>query len=304
MLTLKEFRDWIIALIEDESQNDEIDRFINTAVRECEKYKSFGVLKGELTLTTDASGDVTVPAYVRSIRKITKGDGSYPNDESAFVLYDSIPDDFQLRIKEPYYLQKGISTAAQVQPTCTVTQGSAAVGILSAGGTWFSSTDVGKAVSFAGDPYIYEILTVVTGSGTEAMTMYPTYRGPTEITTGITATTPIEGEKVFRFYNNDDTAYTSKDILLEYQKYHPKLYHDDERFLLPCEKVLRLLVEKELLRNQKYDTDARNLDIELQLAKHAELSPEGSEKRKHLPQPLGNGPGLFRRSSARRFKGK
>jgi hypothetical protein len=303
MQTLKELRDWVIALIEDESQDTEIDLFINTAAREAAKMIHWGVLKDELTLTTDANGDITLPSYVRALMKVTKGDGTLPNNETPFVLNNTIPDKYELRLIEPYYLYKGISSATQTQPTCTVTQGSNAVGILAAGGTWFASSDVGKGLSFAGDSFVYEILSVVTGSGTEAATIYPTYRNVTN-TAGIVGTTPIEGEKVVRFYNEDDSVYASLPVLFEYQRYHPKMYHDDERFLLSCEKTLRLLVEKELLRNQKYDTDARNLDNELELAKHQELSPEMSERKKSLPQPLGKGPGLFQRPSSRRFTGK
>ena len=304
MQTLKGFRDWFIALIEDESMDAEIDQFTNTAIREAAKLRHFGVLKDEVTLTTDASGDITIPAYIRAFMKVTKGDGSFPNNESPFVMYDTTPDMFELRIREPFYIYKGISQATQTQPTCSVTQGSATIGIITAGQTWFDSDDVGKGLTFAGEQFVYEITAVVTGSGTESATIYPTYRGATDTTVGVVGTTPVEGEKVARFYNEDNTVYASLPVLIEYQRYHNKLYHDDERFVLPCEKVVRLLVEKELLRNQKYDTDARNLDIELELAKHAELSPEMYERKKSLPQGLGKGPVLFQRSTARRFKGK
>jgi hypothetical protein len=305
MQTLKEFRDWVIALTEDESMDTEIDLFINTAAREAAKMRHWGILKDTLTLTTDANGDITIPAYVRALMKVTKGDGTHPNEESPFALMEVIPDTFEVRHKEPYYIPQGISTAASTSTDeCSVTQGSSAIGIVVAGGTWFSTTDVGKGVSFAGDSFIYEILTVVTGSGTEAATLYPTYRNATNTATGLVATTPIEGERVLRFYNENDSVYASLPVLLEYQRHHPKLYHDDDRFLLPCEKVLKLLVEKELLRNGKYDTAARNLDSELELAKHQELAPEMSERKKSLPQPLGKGPGLFHRSSSRRFLGK
>jgi hypothetical protein len=276
MQTLSEFRDWVIALIEDESMNTEIDLFINTAAREAAKMRHWGVLKDTLTLTTDANGDITIPAYVRALMKVTKGDGTHPNEESPFVLQEVIPDRYEIRHVEPYYIPQGISTATQtVTGACTVTQGSNAIGIVSAGGTWFASTDVGKGVSFAGDSFIYEILTVTTGSGTEAATLYPTYRNTTNASPGVVATTPIEGEKVLRFYNQDDTVYASLPVLIEYQRHH-----------------------------RKYDTDARNLDSELELAKHQELAPEMSERKKSLPQPLGKGPGLFHRSSSRRYKGK
>jgi len=302
MQTLKSLRDWMVTIIEDESQDTEFDLLINTAIEECAKMRHFGVLKDSITLTTDTNGDIWLPAYMRAIAKVTKGDGSYPNNETGFAKYDTTPDRFELRIKEPYYIYQGLSRVAQTSPTCDVTQGSSSIDIRVAAATWFAASDVNKAVSFAGDDTVYELTAVDTVA--ETATIFPAYRNATETTSGIVATTPVEGEKVMRCYNEDDTVYQSLPVTIEYQRYHPKLYHDDERCYLPCEKVLRLLILQAALVNGKYDTDARNLANELELAKHAELGPEMTEKKRRMLQPRGKGPSLFRRGVSRRASGK
>lgn len=297
MQELKEIRDWAISLLEDDTQNTEIDLWINNAVRMAEKLTRWGILKHSLTLTTDANGDITVPAYIRAINVIYPGDGTHPNDSLPFLRLDQTPNVFQTRVRQRYYLPRGMSTAAQTQPLCDVTNGSTSIDIRVAAGTWFVAGDVGKATTFAGKSFPYEITAVDVGA--ETASIYPDYRGQTEVTVGVLATTPPEGERVLRFYNEDDSVHASLPVLLETQRYHPLLFADTDMFLLDCPTCIRLLVEQEMLRNGKYDRDAINLLSELEAAKHAEVAPERQEQRTNLPQGLGKTGPLFGRGPRR-----
>lgn len=302
MQELKELRDQAISLVEDESIDTDIDLWINNAIREAEKLTRWSVLKIDKVYTSDASGEVTLPAFVRAINNIWSGDETtIVQQDVAFARRNSVPSKFETRINEPYYIPRGISTATQTQPTCDVTAGSSSISIHTAAATWFADVDVGKAVTFAGTSHTYEILTVDTVA--ETATIYPDYRGATESTIGVLATTNPQGEQVYRFYTGEDALYASQPMLFDVQRYHPRVYLDTDRFLLSCEKCIRLLVEQQFLRNGKYDRDAINLLSELEAAIHKEVAPELQEKHKRLPQGTGRLGPMFSRGPRRRQPG-
>jgi hypothetical protein len=301
MQELKEIRDWAISLLEDETQNTEIDLWINNSVRQAEKLTRWERLRGFVDLTTDANGDITLPAYVRTPNVIFPGDGTHPNASLPFVRRIRIPNDFETRVKQRYYVPRGMSQVARSQPLCDVTYRSTSIDIRVAAGTWFVAGDVGKACTFDGTSHPYEITAVDTVA--ETASIFPSYRGQTEVTNGVLATTPPEGERIIRFYNEDDTVYASAAVRIDFQRFHPRLYGDRDLFLLDCPTCIRLLVQQEMLRNGKYDRDALNLLQELEAAKHMEVAPENQEERANLPQGIGKMGPLFGRGPRRNQPG-
>lgn len=296
METLKEVRDWAIAANEDESMNEEIDRWINDAVIQCGKLARFRVLRDFLDLTTDASGDIIIPAYVDRINEMWK-DTTIPHADLPFAQRLTEPNDFEVRIKQPYYIPQGMDTTAQTNPIPQVTVNSTALTIVTPAATWFVAADVGKAVTFASHGFVYEITAVDVGA--ETASIFPSYRESTNTTTGSTATTPPEGQTVLRFYNNDDSVYASSAVHIEYQRKHPRLFSDNDRIYFDCPKTLRILVEQEMLAQGKYDRDAQALITELEFAKHAELADELQSGTQTLPQGIGKLGPLFGRGSRR-----
>jgi len=282
-------------MVEDTTINDELDEWINNSIRQVETFLDFPHLHGRTDVTSDSSGVITVPSYIRTVTQIAAG-SSVPYDYT-FYFRDEYPTGAESRFKEYFYVPYGISTTAPTSYSVDATVSSQTISKNS--GSWMTSSDVGLGGFFTAEggtgqsatlqPGPYEITAVDTGA--DEATIYPDYRGATDTALTFLVHNPLR----YQLYDKDDAVYASKTIHLEFQRFHPPVYSDTDIIMFDCHRVLRVIMEMEMLRNGKYDADATRLEDDLALAKIEELSPAGHRQTRNLPQGFGGRGPMFSR---------
>ena len=291
METLDSIRQWSQETIEDDSINDLLDTWANEAVRELETMYAWPILLASPTLTGSATGVLTIPSYIRTYNHVFTDPDTYPH-EAEYVYRANPTTDGKMRLYEKYYydIEAGsVGTARSFN--CYIAPGGTTLTQQTAESAWFAAADVGKAIHFGDGRGFYRIVSV----DTTTIVIDPDFRGvETDDTDYGTAYVDFDEEQV-QLRDEDDTAPASVDVQLAAQKYHPFLYLDGDLIQIEAPKSLKLILQRIMLRNGKYDHDARLLDVDLEDTLRREIGPQGHKKQRNLPQNP-----MFRRNSRAR----
>lgn len=268
MATYADISDAIIDWIEDDSQPDSLRRTINHVLRQLTGQRKFDALQETKIITPDESGIFTLPPLCRQITDVRatennpterrfKGATASLHMEGPTELYDRL---IPVGV-DTTFDQKNIEFETTETTRDTLAQ---AVG---------SDNDipdniVGHRVKVIGIHEDYEVLTVTPAA---QITIRPEY----------TPRTPLNGimhigNYGLRKYCLEDcngNPYTSE-ITLHYQRYHPRLLHDEDLLLTDIPNTLILSSVQRLMKIFKYDIDSLRLRGELEQAMAAEMGQE------------------------------
>ena len=285
MKTLYEMRVWLQDMVEDTSDPDLFDSWINRALISLTDEFEFDGYTKKVTLTPDSNGEFYVPpAYNGMIRL-------YPeSDEFSKFVYQTPASRRGNRIARPYYMSADTRAVDQASSSVTIANGDTAI---VGTGSPFSSAVVGEPVRFGTDSYEYEIATKADSNN---ITVTPAYRGE-----GGTVTMYVNpaGQRRFVVYDADDVAFTT-DVTMYYKVKPQTLYNDNDR---PYSALGEAIEYKSLLdsyRNERYNVDAERLRVDLQQSIARALNAEATPPRQTIPEGLFGGAPPFSIHTRRR----
>ena len=152
-------------------------------------------------------------------------------------------------------------------------------------GSWeIKAGHLGAGLKIEGFDDLFEITEVDAGI---SVTVRPFL--PTDFT-GELALIGTNGLRIYKVYDSDLKVHPGP-VVIEYQRFHPYLYNDDDRLEVDIRESVALTAVKNGLRHFKYDVDAVRLDQDLENAMAAELGAQitAHKKRSTLPSAFSVG---------------